>query len=447
MLAIFATSMLVSAQTVYDFSDYLFEYEDEDATPLGVFYNVSPNGRYAVGCDDAQMNCYESYLWTMDNPTELTIINVAPTRIATIDVSDCGTVVGSFEDRGDDLDTKAVCYPAYRTIDGTWTTLPVPDEYSTSMAKSYTFAEEARAITPDDKYIAGNVHIIVGYNSTWGWDIVYPTPLLWELTDTGYALKEVYLDLGAAGKSYVYTDGEMVVQESAMNYKSFLVYDISRDGTTICGVNTAASGGQNPAIIKDGALYQLFDCGEYGVTDVVNFDGGICNKIDANGNVYGYFVDENGTLLYFVYTAEGKLVYYDEWYITGTADGEFITQSNDYIPYVLDASDDGLVIAGGGTTTLSYGADVNYPLLIVYNDDTGIDQLTTIKNSTGISYERGGNLYVKGVYNTAEIFSASGAKIASGRQGHSFDTSAMPSGTYVVRVTTDEGVSTYKFVR
>lgn len=446
-VALLATSTLVSAQAVYDFLEYPFEYEDEDATPLGVFYNVSPSGQYAVGCDDAQMNCLESYLWTLDNPGELTILNVGPVRISAIDVSDLGTIVGSFEDRGDDLDTKAVAYPAYRTADGEWVTLPVPDEYSTYQGMYNSFAEEARAITPDDKYIAGNLHLIVGYNSTWGWDIVYPTPILWELTDEGYAIKDVYLNLGDAGKSYLYSDGELVVQESAMNYKSFIVYDISRDGTTICGANTAASGGQNPAIIKDGVLIQLFDCGEYGVTDVVNFNGGVCNKIDANGNVYGYYVDENAAVNYFVYTADGSLVYYDEWYITGTADGDFVTQSNEYISYVQDASDDGIVVVGGGVTVLSHGASVNYPIAMVYDNGTGIDRLTMIKNATGISYERGGNLYVNGLYSTAEIFSASGTKIASGTQGRSFDTSAMPAGTYIVRVTTDKGVNTYKFVR
>lgn len=449
------------AQTVYDFKDYVFyaPIYEEEATPIGVFYNVSPSGQYAVGCDDGVMNCMESYLWSKDAPDTLLIINATANRMSAIDVSDNGTVVGSHEDRGDDLDTKTVTYPAYRTIDGTWKTLPVPDEYSEYQA-TYTssFAEEARAITPDDKYIAGNVHLIVGYNETFGYDIVYPTPLLWELTDTGYVLKKTFLGLGDAGKSYLYKDGELVLQENAMNYKSFLVYDISRDGSMICGMNTAGSGGQNPSIIRDSVLIQLFDCGTYGETnyDSLNFQGGICNSIDANGNVYGYYVEFDSSIKYFVYTNEDEIVYYDEWYICGAADGTKVLQSNEYISYVLDCSDDGKVIAGGGLTT-SAGANVNYPIVMVYDEaedstandttETAIDRVEAIKNNVGVSYSRGGMLYVNGQYKEAQVFNASGMSVASGRQGTAFNMSGYPSGAYIVRVRTDDGVKTYKIMR
>lgn len=453
LAALLTAVLTVRAQAVYDFQEYVFyaPIYEEDATPIGVFYHVSPNGQYAVGCDDQVMNCMESYLWNRDYPDSLTIINATANRISTIDISDNGTIVGSYEDRGDDLDTKTVTYPAVRSADGTWTTLPVPDTYSEYQAKyTSSFAEEARAITPDDKYIVGNVHLIVGYNSTWDLDIVYRTPILWELTDTGYVIKQVYSDLGDAGRSYLYKDGELVLQEDSVNYTTFQVYDISRDGSMICGMNTAGSGGQNPSIIKNDTLIQLFDCGTYGITDYdsLNFNGGICNSIDANDNVYGYYVDFDATVKYFVYTNEGQIVYYDNWYICADANGGLVEQSNDTIAYVEDCSDDGTIVAGGGVMTLSYGASVNYPIIIDYAaESNGIARIEAIKNTVSITYNRGAMLYVNGEYDKAEIFNVSGTKVAQGKQGKAFNMSAMPNGTYIVKVKSDSGDKVFKVVK
>ena len=452
LLTLTSLASIVGAQTLYDFSSFVFTDSDgEDASPLGVFYNVSPNGQYAVGCDDAQMNCKESYLWCRDQPDTLTIINIEPTRISTIDVSNSGIIVGSFEDRGDDLDTKAVAYPAYRSTDGTWTTLPMPDNYSTYQGMYNSFAEEARCITPDDKYIAGHAHLIVGYNSTWGYDIVYPTPLLWELTDTGYVLKEVFDDLGQPNMSYLYDDGELVLQEDSVYYRSFYVYDISADGSLICGVNTAASGGQNPAIIDVTAhrLIQLFDCGEYGVTDYdyLNFNGGVCNKIDANNNIYGYYQDYDASIKYFTYTNEGKLEYTDTWYIKGTADGDLIPQSYGDISYVQDCSDDGSVIVGGGGTMSAIGASVNYPMLYVSDSTTGISNITRAEDKVTLTYSRGGTAIINGNYSKAELYNAAGVLMAKGKKGTAFNMSSMPAGTYIVKVKTDEGDKSYKIVK
>lgn len=451
--AMLGVTLSTSGQAVYDFRDNVFyaPIYEESATPLGVFYSVSPNGQYAVGCDDHVMNCMESYLWSRDCPDSLMIINATANRMSAIDVSDSGTVVGSYENRGDDLGTKAVTYPAVRSIDGTWTVLPVPDTYSEYQARNTSsFADEARAITPDDKYIAGNVHLVVGYNSTWNTDIVYRTPLLWELTDTGYVIKEVYSGLGDAGKSYLYRNGELVLQEEPVNYTTFLVYDISRDGSTICGVNTAGSGGQNPSIIKDGVLIQLFDCGSYGITDYdsLNFNGGICNSIDANGNVYGYYVDFDSSVKYFVYTNENKIVYYDKWYVCAAADGTLIPQSNDMIAYVEDCSDDGMIVAGGGETTLPYGASANYPVIIDYAaTPTGVERIKAIKSNISITYNRGSMLYINGEYDKAEVFNASGTKVAQGRQGKAFNMSGMPSDTYLIKVESAGGDKTFKVVK
>lgn len=435
------------AQTKYNFSNYSFtDSYGETFSPVGPFYHVSANGQYAVGCDDIEMSYGESFLWDKSNPNELTLINASSNRISAQDVSNDGIVVGSFENREDE-DTKAICYPGFRTLDGTWTALPVPDEYDLSQAKSYNYMEEARAITPDAKYIAGNVHYVVGYNSTWGWSISYLTPILWEKTDDGYVMKNVYLNLGDEGKSKVYDNGELKTVDHAVNYKTFVVYDISDDGSVIVGVNTAGSGGQNPAIIKNGELIQLFDCGG-DVDDANNFNGGVCNSIDANGNVYGYYQNDDATeIKYFVYTTEGNLEYFDKQVFCATKDGQQVTSETVDLYSILDCSDDGSVIVGGGIASTGWGGSYNTPALVVGAITTAVDRLDAIKNNIGIDYRRGGMLYINGEYLNADVYSASGALVASGKQGKAFNTAGLAGGTYVVKVTTANGVKTFKFAK
>ena len=107
--------------------------------------------------------------------------------------------------------------------------------------------------------------------------------------------------------------------------------------------------------------------------------------------------------------------------------------------------------------TTSAGANVNYPIVMVYDEaedstandttETAIDRVEAIKNNVGVSYSRGGMLYVNGQYKEAQVFNASGMSVASGKQGTAFNMSGYPSGAYIVRVRTDDGVKTYKIMR
>ncbi|MGN1264058.1 MAG: hypothetical protein ACI4TW_08465, partial [Prevotella sp.] len=157
-----AVSVNVSAQKIYDFRNYLLDGPTEQFAPYGVFYHVSANGKYAVGYDD-QVSPF-SYIWCADNPADIELLWDADERyVSANDVSNDGTVVGSWED-WDYLEESSPSYPAYKPLNGEWTKLPVPDNYSLEMATSMLFVDQARAITPDGRFIAGNIYIVTGFS-------------------------------------------------------------------------------------------------------------------------------------------------------------------------------------------------------------------------------------------------------------------------------------------
>lgn len=455
-LLAFTAATANAQKTVYSFQSETWT-DDTYGDPYdcrGQFSHVSANGQYAVGCDDQELSASQggAFLWKRSEPGKINFINTTLNRISAVDVANDGTIVGSFEDRGEDMETNAIAYPGYRTLDGIWTALDVPDNYSLKQAKTNDFMEEARAITPDGKYIAGNVHLVVGSKvvAEQKLEVVYLTPVLWEKNPDGYKLKTVYTGLGAKGKSLTYKDGALVDVADSVNYKQFLVWDISNDGKTIVGVNTADNGGQNPAFIRDGRLVQLYNCDtdtlgedqEYG-----NFNGGVCNSIDANGNVYGYYVEADGdTKKNFVYTADGKLEFFDKPVVCATKDGTKLTTSTDGVPYVFDCSEDGQVVAGCGVGANEIGA-YTYPMLACDENATSIDRIGNIRNNVSVDYRRGGNLYVNGEYSKATLYDAAGRELMSGVQGQAFNVNRLPGGSYIVKVSTANGEKSFKIAR
>lgn len=412
-----AVSVNVSAQKVYDFRDYLFDMSGDQLTPFGVFYHVSANGKYAVGYDD-QVSPF-CYFWCADKPDDLELLwDIDERYVSAHDVSNDGTVVGSWED-WDQIEEQGPSYPAYKPLNGEWTKLPVPDNYSIEMATSMLFVSQARAITPDGRFIAGNFYIVTGFNETFGWDKCSLVPCLWENGE----LKKVYDNLGITG---------------------FMVWDISNDGSTIVGMNTADTGGQNPAIIRNDSLINILDCGTAG-TDTANFNGGVANSIDAKGNVYGYFQEADGKKVkYFKYTKDNKLVFLDQWVACHGGGKDFIFGQT--LTNVLDCSEDGSVLVGGGMVALDFGV-VNAPMLALFDKSNGIDRARSTDSEVSIDWRRGDNLYINGEYNRADIYSASGALIKSGAQGHAFNMNNVPTGTYIVRVTTDKGTQSFKIAK
>lgn len=425
----------VSAQTdgkIYDFGGTTFNIEGYDTPVCGYFGHVSNDGRYAVGYDEVLSGA--SYYWSINEPDKLVMVaDPSVDGYTTLnDISNTGVMVGS-KDAQLENDEYVRMYPAIYTFDNKWETLPVPANYSVKQSWDYSSARttnSVRAITPDGKYMAGQLYLSETVD---GEEVVSTTrlvPVLWENGE----LKTVYDNLGI---------------------KTFYVWGISNDGNIIVGVNTSDNGGQNPAYIKDGQLYEVFNCNEEST-----FNGGIICSIDADNNMYGYFTDDNMETKYFKYDlAEDKIVYYDNRVICsgggniyGTSyyydsEGTLKDMPQGGIYSVLDCSDDGKVVCGGGITDIGFGA-ANCPAVVVMDEiSSGIDTANPDMDEISIDYRRAGSLYINGVYDSAELYSLDGMLLQRGKQGASFNLSSKPSGTYIVKVYAGKDIKTFKVMR
>lgn len=418
--------------TLYNFNDAVFIIEGYETPVCGVFNHVSNNGKYAVGADD-QISM-TSYYWSADAPD---VINMAwdPSRgYSTLnDVTNDGVMAGSV----DSLltgETYVRQWPATFTLDGGWKLLPVPENYSSDQSNEFNSMRTincVRAVSSDGKYMAGQVYVSTGeIDEEFGIEKDKLLPVVWENNE----IKKVYDDLGI---------------------NTFYVYGISEDGNTVVGVNTAENGGQNPAYIKDGKLYNVFSCDD---PETNTFNGGILCSIDAEGNMYGYFLDYNDTYKYFSVKADGSIVYFDQLvtcagggykfgpYVAYDENGEAQAVPAGGMYSLLDCSTDGKVLAGGETINIGFGV-VICPAMIVSKGATGISKPEAIKSDVSIDYRKGGTLYVNGEYNSAEIYGVGGNLVMKGGQGEAFNLSSLPSGTYVVKVSYNGGSKTFKVLR
>lgn len=447
LLTVTALCCATAAQaqlTTHNFENatWIDNYYEEEHPAGGQFNKVSGNGQFAVGCDDA---CFFSdfggaFLWRRSAPEDLEFISLSTNRVSAQDVSNDGVVVGSFEER-EDPETEAVTYPGWRTLDGTWHQLPLPENYSMKQAKTNGyFAEEGRAITPDGKYIAGNAHLVTGTKEVAGMVLeqVQLCPMLWEKSGDSYILKEVYNNVGKAGKSYTLKDGQLTQVEDSVQFMTFMTWDISNDGTLICGMNTAETGGQNPALIRNGVLIQPFMC-DYDE----NFNGGIFRSIDAQGNAYGYFADNEGNYKFFAYTPDDKVIFYDDMVSCATQSGDVFGQTHESVPYVMDCSEDGQVVAGYGIGVWEQG-QYAYPVLASNDNPTSINDLRT---QVGVDLRAGGQLYINGEYTRATVYNVAGVEVARVAQGQPARLASQPAGTYVVKVVTPQGERTFKVAK
>lgn len=443
--------------TTQSFASVTFDdYYGDLVQTYGIFNKVSNNGKYAVGYDITTYQTLAAYLWKRENPTQLYHLNQTLNRVSMMDVSDDGVIVGSFEERdysnADAAMKNAVTYPGTCDLDGNWTQLPVPANYAVKNARSEDFTEQARAITPDGKFIAGNLSVKVGERDLGAdlgtLDVVYDLPVLWTKGAEGYELTQVYGGLGRGSK--VYKDGAWVDGRDSVNFNSFMTYDITADGSTILGMNVSGCGGFNPAFIRDGKLYQVIDCGEEATYEDeeepdVNFNGGILISADASNNLYGYYQEADGySYKYFMLTHDDQLVYLDQLVICADKGGKQYAQSTAGIPYVMSVSDDGQVIVGGKVG--SDGVEQFNTPAVAYVDGpaAGIARPDASTEEVTIDHRRGGNLYVNGLYRRACVYDAAGKLVAQGGQGHAFNLSAKAGGIYVVKVETAQGVKAFK---
>ena len=464
-----ATPAAAQNEKTYDFEGTMFNLVNKDGTYTeevmvgGILNHVSGNGEYAVGYDDQGLtsNNGAAFLWRKSNPDQVEIITPTFDRVGANDVSNDGIIVGSFEMRSNS-DTRAFQFPGYKHVDDThWTPLEVPTQYSNYFGQIYDFAEEARAITPDGSTIAGNFHYRWGEKEVLGTmtDLCQQAVTIWDKYGDGYKLRKCYTDLGKAGNAFFYNKEtkqfDPVTED--VNYQTFLVRDISNDGKTVVGMNVADCGGFNPAFVRDGKLYQLFDCGEtvYGEDPenpepVNNFNGGTIFTIDTKGNMYGYFTEEDGmTTRGFIFTAENELIMDNTRYMCADANGNKYTQVSHGLNPLFDCSEDGTVLVGAGIGSLGGGmSQYNYPKVTIVEggQGTNIENTTAEKQVVKVDFQSG-VIKVIGNYLYANVYSADGVLIKGGNRGASLDISNFPTGTYVVKVATMTGVETFKVAK
>lgn len=462
MAMAFGTVQAQTEDATYDFQDVQFSLTTKDGSlteqfsVAGVVNHVSANGDYAVGYDDQTItsNTGVPFLWRRSNPGELVSLSGTYDRVSACDVSNDGVIVGSFELRPNSYE-KGISFPGWKHADDdAWTPLPVPDQYSVRFAKSYDLAEEARAITPDGGTIAGKLHFRIGDKEVLG-SIVDETIVpvtVWVKSDDGYSLKKCYTDLGKAGNNLLYDADrqDFVDTGKEVNYKSFMVRDISNDGSTVVGMNVSWRGGFNPAFMRDGKLYQLFSCGEEGEPDEeANFNGGTILTIDANGNMYGYYMDGEANAKFFVFTADNKLEYVSGDIVCADKNGNRYGAYDKGLSPVSDCSEDGKIIVGAGIGDLGFGV-YNYPKLVVVGEASGIEGVQTGEpgDKAGVGIEFDGNtIRVKGSWLYANVYSASGTLVDGGSRGSSFNIGRFPAGTYIVKIATVNGIQSFKVAK
>ena len=73
------------------------------------------------------------------------------------------------------------------------------------------------------------------------YEIMRDCPILWEKKGDSYVINTVFSNLGKAGHNKLYVDGKLVEQADSATFTQFFVRDISDDGKTIVGSNTAGS--------------------------------------------------------------------------------------------------------------------------------------------------------------------------------------------------------------
>lgn len=446
----------LSANVLYETpEEYLSEY---GMTLTGGIYNVSPNGRYAVGGDTYyHIGC----MWSIEDPTNFVIL---PLRGEGYDVTDEGVVVGCF--RLNPTDETSLRPGVYK--DGEWKALPLHEN-----VLSQGMTTIPRAISKDGKYIGGNMTVDLGIGDdddeiTGG----KRYPCRWTLNEaTGeYELSEVYY------------------HEDILN-QGFFTTCMSDDGRIIAGMLTCGGGSSTvPAMVKDGefhywnkfetrAIPYYYKDKLMGYFDYYFIDGhhdnsgsdfvGGFRSIGTDGRIYGYrttvtdiVVDkeeglDHGTLhlngiIYNPETDEFEESRYEnQYYLTGIEgdEGQVIFTQNgvligDYtntlgeeydvesenrdLGIIYSISEDGKVLGGGtGAVNPATGDIDEYPIVIVLDKPiVGVDQVLGLDENVAIIVS-GRRVEVAGAENVA-IYDLDGRLVSSS------ESSTLEPGAYVV---------------
>lgn len=398
---------------------------------MGAFHKVSPNGKWAIGSDDSGMIGW-SFIYSVSDDRLTTLEDPSMTEKYYIvaDVANDGTMVGAYTNDAGEL------VPGIRkSAESEWEPLPVPAEHMPAHSSATAFSS-ARCVSADGSVIAGHLRMS---------DYMLH-PVLW----VNGELKE-FPNEGATGQG-------------------FYVYDMTEDGSVIVGMNNAENGGQNPAYLKDGVVTNIVDCDD---DETLTFNGGIINSIDAQGNMYGYWQNDEGIMQALTYNETDGLQWVenagmqvaacsDGTHIFGMAsamygpacvlvDDEVKSLSDIYdidgvdaMVTVTDCTADGSVVVGGEMAAIEGLGAVNTPTLFIVGDNTAGIESGAVKNDVNVQLS-GASLFVTGLYDRVDVFATTGVKLASSSvQGAPVSLAGAPAGTYIVTVTTGKDVKTFK---
>lgn len=110
-----------------------------------------------------------------------------------------------------------------------------------------------------------------------------------------------------------------------------------------------------------------------------------------------------------------------------------------------DCDDEGKVFVGAGTA-IAGDTPYNYPMCASEDVTDGIGTAQNPDMVVSLDFD-GNKASVRGAYLAVSLYDASGKYLKSVGQRQTIDLSAMPAGTYILRVATAAGVKTFKVAK
>ncbi len=185
--------------------------------------------------------------------------------------------------------------------------------------------------------------------------------------------------------------------------------------------------------------------------------GGIVNCVDDDANIYYYYYDYSGNLYSFVENVlTGERKSYNSLVSCGTrgmvvGQGRILEGPEIYIGDLgtaMNVADDATVFAGVNVGSAD-GNGYNYPALLVFDESPlngwtpdGVKAVAINPNKVSVD---GGVLNIAGEYDSAEIFDASGLKIAE--IAGSYNLNGLAAGLYIVKIQNNGTSYTHKVVK
>lgn len=458
---LFGATAVAQEQTVASFYTY---------NQPNVMYGVSPNGKYAVGCDEGVLTGAAVY-WSHETGKFTDVFGVNADGVMTegkqatlYGVANDGTAVGNFVNEAIQEEGKAAPVVPGVYKDGKWTALELLIDPLPGDANGW-----ARKISADGRIIIGTVTMEEKTEEFQGSTLV------------------------AAGRKVpvMWIDGKIRrIDDWDYQGQGAYIRDMSDDGSVLVGWTEWYDGSRAPSVFKDGKVIRL--CGTTPARDDVDkWDGWV-----YEGQLFTVSGDGTRCGGYFDRTAQGGikgLVWDIPAEITDTLVEESeVTSTGSYSPTAMDAegrvyttgamgggtnvwvdgentpfvdyynvvsNDDTYVSPAGiydvdtamktfATTTIESAGGMgsyNAPLVIVF-EDTKVGNGVTSVETDGLSLSYAGNRFtVTGEHRGIEVYTTNGTQVMqAGPATNDLDLSTLGGGIYLVKVSVDGGFKVMK---